>query len=83
MLDHKAGKRITPNPARLEELLDKKIAEITERFIVKNSDSKNELGQITTAALKDLKTKLKSCMTENEGLIKEIECFNSIKKENE
>lgn len=63
---------MAPNPTRLEELLDKKITEITERCMIKTSDSANELGQITTTALKDLKTKLKACMTDNEGLIKEL-----------
>jgi hypothetical protein len=64
------SKRGSINPSRLEETLDKKIIELSERFMSRYLDSASELSQITTSALKELKAKLKQSMTENEGLMK-------------
>jgi hypothetical protein len=69
-MDQKMSKRGSINPSRLEETLDKKIIELSERFMSRYLDSASELSQITTSALKELKAKLKQSMTENEGLMK-------------
>lgn len=79
-METKIGKRNWTPAHRLEELLERKIIEISEIYMSKTMDSSEQLTQITTSTLKQLRTKLKNCMLENEGLIKEFDCMQKLKK---
>ena len=80
-MESKLSKKMWIAPSRLEDLFDKKLTEIEQLFIAKKEPSTNELTDIAAVTINELKTKLKHCMQENEGILREIQNVEIVKKQ--